>query len=331
MLYSIQTLRAVAAWIVVAHHYVLTVHGFSQKTTYLAFLSSYGAIGVDIFFIISGFVIYNSAQKNSVSPLNFAINRAARIIPIYWICTFITALIFTCWPEFIPSIAVDLSFFIKSLLFIPSPHPSGFGIYPLVTVGWTLNFEAIFYLILFLALFFGKSRLLSTIFIGIFLLNSIFAKYAPEFQYYSSNIIYEFFMGVLIAAFYKKNECKNINTITSIILLFIGIYLLYKAGGVSHDPIQNGIPCAMIFISIISQERYFIKLKYINHLGNWSYSTYLFHPLIIPICIRFTNTFSLDQKNAIILIITGTLATSYLSFRFIENPISKITKSKFPS
>ncbi|WP_423739956.1 acyltransferase family protein [Delftia acidovorans] len=93
MLYSIQTLRAIAAWIVVAHHYV-QAHGFSQKTPYFAFLSNYGAIGVDIFFIISGFVVYNSARKNTASPLNFAIHRAARIIPIYWLCTFITALLF---------------------------------------------------------------------------------------------------------------------------------------------------------------------------------------------------------------------------------------------
>lgn len=331
MLYSIQTLRAIAAWIVVAHHYVQIVHGFSQKTPYLAFFSNYGAIGVDIFFIISGFVIYNSAQKNNASPLNFAIHRVARIVPIYWLCTFITALFFIFWPKFIPSHAVDLEFFVKSLLFIPSPNPSGIGIYPLVTVGWTLNFEVIFYLILFVALFFGKSRLLSTIFIGIFLLNSVFAKYVPGFQHYASSIIYEFYMGVLIAAFYEKSEDKNGNTITAITLFLIGVYLLYRAGGVSHDPIQNGIPCALIFISIISQERYFSNLKYFNRLGDWSYSTYLFHPLIISICIGFTNKFSLDEKNALILSITGILAISYLSFRFIEKPISSIAKSKFPS
>lgn len=328
MLYSIQTLRAIAAWIVVAHHYV-QAHGFSQKTPYLAFLSNYGAIGVDIFFIISGFVVYNSAQKNTVSPLNFAIHRAARIIPIYWLCTFITALLFIFWPKFIPSIEVDSSFFIRSLLFIPSPHPSGFGIYPLVTVGWTLNFEVIFYLILFFALFFGKNRLIFTVFIGIFILNSILAKHIPAFQHYASSIIYEFCMGILIAAFYEKNEYKNVNLITSIILLSIGIYLLYRAGGVSHDPIKNGIPCSLIFISAISQERYFSNFKYFNHLGNWSYSTYLFHSLIILICIKFTNKFSFNEKITIILIIAFTLAVSYLSFRYIEKPISENIKAKF--
>ena len=331
MLYSIQILRAIAAWIVVAHHYVQIVHGFSQATPTLAFLSNYGAIGVDIFFIISGFVIYLATKNNTTTAMTFAVHRVARILPIYWICTAITAILVLSWPKLIPSTAFELSFFLKSLLFIPSPNPSGIGIYPLVTVGWTLNFEAVFYLIFFLAIFFGKKNLISMIFIGIFLINTIPAKFIPNIQFYSSTIIYEFIIGILIGSFYEKSESKDINIIISVILFSIGIYLLHAAGGASHDPVKNGIPCALIFISIITQEKYFKRLKFFKHLGDWSYSTYLFHVIIISISIEFTKTMLIDEKNAIALSIIGITSISYLSFRFIEKPISIFIKKKFPS
>jgi len=75
MLKSIQLLRAISAWMVVFYHTQQIYFGFGESGLISVFFSRYGAMGVDIFFVISGFVIYISTINKNISPLQFMANR----------------------------------------------------------------------------------------------------------------------------------------------------------------------------------------------------------------------------------------------------------------
>src|SRR5690606_18760316 len=84
MLYSLQALRALAAWVVVCHHFMQIFFDFHATDPIGQFLSDRGAVGVDIFFVISGLVIYLSSRDKNIAPQRFLLNRVLRIVPAYW-------------------------------------------------------------------------------------------------------------------------------------------------------------------------------------------------------------------------------------------------------
>ena len=132
MIIGIQFLRFLAASLVVLTH---TLGEYDD-------LRSFGGFGVDVFFVISGFVIYlitDSGHKN------FFVKRLIRIVPIYWLFTIGISIIALLEPQLLRSASFDVTQIIASLFFIPYwTENAGFA--PILTLGWTLNFEMLFYL-----------------------------------------------------------------------------------------------------------------------------------------------------------------------------------------
>ncbi len=141
---SIESLRGISALLVLLYHYRLFLNDISPDLGHTLFEN--GRIGVDIFFVISGFAIYLSTQKQrerKVFP--FLIRRFFRIIPLAWLL-----MILIYWLS--PNIPWQVLF--KSLLFIPlaTVDPPFFG-YNILTPAWTLTYELCFYALFALALF----------------------------------------------------------------------------------------------------------------------------------------------------------------------------------
>src|SRR5689334_11959143 len=101
---SIQLLRAVAAFGVVYCHYAL--YAFPKFAT--------GAFGVDIFFVISGFIIAFVVSK---STENFFIKRIIRVVPLYLVATFITVAAALIFPQWFYNTVISVDAIIKSILF----------------------------------------------------------------------------------------------------------------------------------------------------------------------------------------------------------------------
>lgn len=329
MLNSIQALRALAAWLVVFHHYIQVVHSNNLQGRLPEALQVYGALGVDLFFIISGFVIYLSSIGKNITPGIFAMHRIARIVPAYWIYTGILATTLIIDPTFLKLTHFNTEFLLKSLFFIPTANPSGIGIYPLLPVGWTLNYEMIFYCVFLLSFYFPRKLQVITIAISLFLLSTVASHLGGEFSFYGNKIIYEFLFGIMIAILYKKGVVQKIPAFASFAMILIAIGMLIHFGQVSHDAFKTGIPCAMLLLSIVSLERFTPKLELLKNLGDWSYSTYLCHVLVMCFFMKIQKRFELNDGVTLVFIVMGILVVSYSSFRWVEKPISDLVKKSF--
>ncbi|MEQ6343181.1 acyltransferase family protein [Vibrio cyclitrophicus] len=131
MLLSIQYLRGVAAILVLMTHasYKMYVLSGSDNSNF-----SIGNAGVDLFFIISGFIICLSLDKQKIGPARFFINRIVRIIPMYWILTIVVLLVYLFNPGIVNSSGGETSI-MGSFTLIPGDYKY------LINNGWTLSSE----------------------------------------------------------------------------------------------------------------------------------------------------------------------------------------------
>lgn len=142
VLLSVQYLRALAALAVVAHH----------AGERVGLPLGVAAAGVDLFFVVSGVIMWTVAGGGaSGGPGAFLWRRAARVVPLYWTATLGLALAALAAPSLLPNLRPDAGHVLLSLLFLPHPGPDGDG-FPLLVPGWTLNFEMFFYLVFAAAL-----------------------------------------------------------------------------------------------------------------------------------------------------------------------------------
>ncbi|NNA02801.1 acyltransferase [Pseudomonas lundensis] len=327
MLNSIQALRALAAWIVVFHHYMQVAYKFSLTDPVSVALFKYGAIGVDLFFVISGFVIYLSSSGKSQTPKVFAAHRIARIAPAYWLFTLITTATLILAPGIVPLTIYTPEFLLKSLLFIPAQNPSGIGMYPIVTMGWTLNYEMAFYAIFFLSLYLPAKFRVSAIIAGVLLMRALLPYIGGDFIFFKNKIVYEFLFGIGVALIYQKGYISKIPPYVAALLVALAFWRVHVNSPVDHDPYGAGLPCAAILIAALSQERLFSKIGFLGKLGDWSYSTYLCHVLVICYGLRLQQQIGLSSL-ATFLIITASIAiASWASFSLIERPISRFAKN----
>ncbi|EGT3632382.1 acyltransferase, partial [Morganella morganii] len=164
---SIQAIRGIAALLVMLFHF--RVYFNFSFFPVGDFLFSHGEIGVTIFFIISGFIMEYSHSESGVKPaLRFAIKRLTRVYPLYFIATMIWVFIIYYF-DLNPSI-LNIENIIKSLSFQPLIGEAPYFGYSSLYVGWTLNYEMMFYFSFFISMLSYKFR---TIFFYLFWMLSL--------------------------------------------------------------------------------------------------------------------------------------------------------------
>ncbi|ASQ46451.1 acyltransferase family protein [Legionella clemsonensis] len=326
MINAIQYLRALAAWMVVLHHFVQLYCTPEVSGRIASFFLHYGAYGVDLFFIISGFVIYHSTSGKTVHFKQFMVQRMARLAPAYWFYTLLITALVVNYENLIPLTAFEPVFLLKSLLFLPAKNPSGIGFFPLLTVGWTLNYEMVFYLIFaFTLLFPFKFRLVATT-VGLLLLIFVTHKAGHDFLFYSNKIILEFSLGMEIYCLWKRGWVQKIHYSMSIILMIFATLLFIIEQPIGHHCLRSGVPCAFIFIAVLSLNQR-LNSTWIITIGNWSYSTYLCHLLALALLRPISLSLHLPHFFTLCLGFPLILAVSYLSYSFIEKPMQNYIKT----
>lgn len=156
---QLDLLRFAAAFAVLLYHYVSSFPTAEQLASSslapLAAITRYGYLGVDLFFIISGFVILWSSLHRSV--LDFVVSRIGRLFPSFWTAMLITAICIVSAPVLAAAIhapAIDA----KTLLANATMLPSFFNAPMIDGVYWTLEMEIRFYAIIFFLLLFRQMQ-----------------------------------------------------------------------------------------------------------------------------------------------------------------------------
>lgn len=322
---SIQILRGGAALMVVFHHFFQIFFNHNTSNDILNFLSYHMAMGVDIFFVISGFIMaYIINTSPNLTFRNFILNRIVRIVPNYWFYTGVILFI----GLFIEQLHVNnqnLHTILMSLFFISHLNPTqSLGYTPTLTVGWTLNFEVLFYFLIGLTLFYSRSSSLKKLLLAtISIISIVFLYKLFKFDFYSQIIgqirLLEFACGILI--FILRNNFMTIFENKK--LLFLGFVICYLILIFDKLAVFRYITISSFLIYVaLFYENFFFKFKnsfiikslYFN--GEISYSIYLAHSIVLLVIFNvFQNT---NYYLSFIISLVLIYGVSILSYKWIE-------------
>jgi peptidoglycan/LPS O-acetylase OafA/YrhL len=294
---GIQFLRAIAALAVVLFHTLSTFDAHhSNLPNWLNCAIQKGDFGVDLFFVISGFVIALSAlpdfARSAESPLSFLIKRFFRIAPAYWA---VSVLYIYYFPH------VDINQIVRSVTFYPlkgveAPY---YGV-PVLYVGWSLVYEVYFYLVLGACLIFGKRSIFpmlayfsATLVILPPLMGNVLSASTTETSAYrfaylamaTNPIIAEFLFGVGVAYLYRMMRGRFAAR-WLYILLFTSAALSLTCIAFSpsgFNIFRHGLPFSVLILAVVLAEydKLFKVPRSAIYLGEISYAIYLVHPIAL--------------------------------------------------
>jgi exopolysaccharide production protein ExoZ len=334
-------LRAVAAYLVVFVH----LSELLPETPITTFLHDKGYSGVDLFFVISGFIMVYTTSLKKISASQFLLNRIRRIVPLYYSATLFVFGIAVTFPLIFQNTSPDFYALLKSLAFVPFEKSPG-RIYPLYYLGWTLNYEMFFYMIFALSLSFWYEMrvvLCATVILGLVL----FGRYIGDpsnviLYFYSQPIMLDFSLGMILALLRDQilTTMRRISVLPWLTLSFGIVSLLTASSLLSIAPplyapptntfVTFGLPAALIAMAAIGLDD--VKTRgqpwqCFQEIGDASYSIYLSHFFIVGALTAFANHIHLPPTLRIILALITIPLTAIVGiclFHFFERPVRSI-------
>ncbi|MBE5928455.1 MAG: acyltransferase [Lachnospiraceae bacterium] len=314
---GIQALRGIAAISVLINH--------------IAFIGC-GGFGVDIFFCISGFIMMYVTHNSSKY---FFVKRIIRIVPLYYLITFITYIGMIVVPSAFENASADFAGLIRSLLFIPFDNAG--ALQPFVRVGWTLSYEIFFYVVVWVALKINseyRAYIASGFIICVVTLGRLISFDNAFYTFYTDPILIEFVFGMMAFELLRLNEekyaeCKKAEKIVllSIAALLFAVMWIPGYYDISGDYryIWYGVPALLIFCFVFMACYKTVIPRLFVWLGDISFSLYLIHYFIIRAYNRFIyngNNINLSVIIMLILFIVLILALSTVSYYIFEKKLT---------
>lgn len=298
---SIHYLRAVAALMVATYHIFTSFAFMFTGLPYASWLKG----GVDIFFVISGFVMVTSTSGRTVAPRAFMADRIFRIVPLYWVATL----------AMMGRVSGQWELKIKSLLFIPAINPKFGKIDPILEPGWTLNYEMWFYALFALTLFARERHrlpLLASLF-GMLALAGALTDGGTLFQFYTRSIILEFIAGMAIARFSLRAPA---------IAVPVGFAMMALLHGQPVDRlISLGLPATLIVAGALNCEEKLPDWAWARLLGSASYAIYLFHLMTLGFVIAIWPFLDGNRPLFVAIALAAILVAGVGVHQFIERPL----------
>ncbi len=339
-LIGVQALRGIAALVVVIFHAAVLSVDYMRGALYEPW-ALIGKAGVDLFFVISGFIMVHTTRAGFDLPgaaTRFAISRLSRVYPPYWV---LTALVFAYWlynPSGVNSKTGGVDP-VASFLLLPSSS------LPLVPVAWTLVHEMFFYLMFWALIAVGSARwLLPALLVwgGACLVNMLAGLYDPQMLVrglFLSPFNLEFVAGALVAYFGARRW--GIAALALGLVWFAAVAAYFQA--VSHP---EGIPIAervalflppsvaLLYGAVAAERSTGVVARALAWFGDWSYSLYLVHILVIHLLYRVATrklpgdwSTPLMASALALAAVAVSLVASWIFYRWIERPLSAWCRS----
>lgn len=326
---GVQALRFWAAFVVIVEHATFYVH---ERLDDSVPVWEFGRLGVFVFFVISGFVMQLSVDK-SPSASSFAYRRVVRIVPLYWIATSVKLLTLVFAPALVLHAVLSPLTVGLSYVFLPTQNVDEMA-QPLLGVGWTLVFEAMFYFVVTLALacrvspFWSVSSLFAVLSFGHITRGTDF----PAALVYLDPIVLFFVSGMVLARLIARRRLAEFIVLqSSIAAIWVVVWTATAPPGhVSDIPrIVGAVVVVAVVVLLVVGEPMLRGLipRWMQFLGDASYSIYLAHSLAAPVAPVVFAAAGLRSGSAVVTCVIVTVAVGVLAgvlvYVFVERPIGR--------
>lgn len=319
---SIQYLRAIAALGVVVFH------AFDRcREPELGYV---GAAGVDLFFIISGFIMWSITAEQKMSAAAFATGRATRIIPLYWLYTCGLSLAALCLPQAFPRLRVEWDHLFYSLFFIPHYSSSDGSLFPLFAAGWTLNYEIFFYCVFAGLLFFmPRTRfwVLLVVLAAFAIAGAFYSGSSPLLLTYTNVILLEFGAGVVIGRLWQLSHMPALNAGRVMLILGVCGFMasIIFPMPMAYRVLTWGIPAFLLVLGALALERHgrIGSSHFLEKTGDASYSIYLGHGLVLGLLAKLLPSAAgpLTVATFVAFGVVASILAGLVGYDWIERPL----------
>ena len=324
MIRPIQYLRALAAMMVVWHHALGQIASYSKFIV----LPEFGPSGVDLFFVISGFIMIVTTTEKPLTPLRFFELRIVRVVPLYWLVTLLMIGCAIVAPSAFKTLQFSPAAVAKSLFFVPYYSLSFPGeIWPVLVPGWTLSYEMFFYAIfaLTLALPLGvRLSCLVTILCALVITGRMVQPSNPIALVYTSPLLLEFGLGAIIGYLWIRKELE-IGLTISLVAVTMGLWMLFRRGDLWGYSQMVG--AALTVMGCLNAWIRTFHSRLLLALGDASYSIYLTHLFTLGamrvVWVRVVPQVSLSTAIAFMgIALVVCAATGWACYRWGERPLT---------
>lgn len=311
---SIQFLRGFAAILVLVEHLRIETS-----------LVPYGSVGVDLFFIISGFIIFHVTRSDSK---NFMIKRLIRIVPLYWLATLVVTVLVLARPSLFNNTEFSTAHLFGSLLFVPH-WTDAQGLRPILALGWTLNYEMMFYLLFYIAMRLShryRLEITATFLFSLWAASNLLSQPETGFHFFSDSIYLEFIAGMAFAKYSKIGLVRGISAYALLAASTLAFFAISIAAPFGLRILDYGIASALLFVGALSVESIFAGrlLGFASVFGGQiSYSLYLSHIYIMGIIARLLDVHGVGLWISCFVLIP---AIAWSIYRWIEAPLGSLLR-----
>ena len=343
----LQSLRGISVVAVMLHHLTSANDAYFKNNGSVNFLY-FGHCGVDIFFVISGFIMYHLYHRDWSRPeqfTSFIIRRFTRIYPIYWIITTAVLALALLLPGALKEYKLNPFYLIESYSLLPLGYSIG---NPVIPAAWTLFHEMKFYIVFSGCILFQRSAIVLWIagWIALTVLQTLWLL-RPESLHQGVNFVFspynfEFLLGCIIAWYVSKKKPRLIvgilSGVSGVVVISAIAYFdnqRFLENTLAHILLYS-IPSTLFVLAVAVMDTSSRFNSYTNRpiilLGDSSYSLYLIHYPVYAICsivtIRLGLSSHLPMWMIFLLMISISTVISLFFHARIERPLINILKAK---